>query len=197
METFTICWATVATHGDLWVQSHRLRHQAFIARLAYDVPSADGLEYDQFDTPSARYIVVAHQGCCVGVCRLVPSLSPYMLETVFPQLLPYDPPKRPDVWEASRITIDAMLPAAEREAALKALIVGVQQFGLDHGVKHFLGLMPVPIFKRTLMRNGVAVNILTERAQAIDGVTTAAGEILVDRATIERLVPTLTMAAAA
>lgn len=195
METVVITWKTIPAYSELWLQSHQLRHAAFVGRLGYDVPSHDGIEWDQYDTPRAAYIVVADQGQCVGVCRLVPTVAPYMIEEIFPQLLPYDPPKTADVWEASRIAVDAAAPVATRDAALKALIVGVQRFGLAHGVRHFLGLMPVAIFKRTLIRHGVGVNILTSTAQAIDGITTTTGEILVDAATIERLAPTLAAAA--
>ncbi|MBP2310482.1 GNAT family N-acetyltransferase [Azospirillum melinis] len=189
MQTVTVTWKSIPRYGELWLQSHQLRHDAFIGRLGYDVPAHDGIEWDQFDTPRAAYIIVEDQGSCAAVCRLVPTTAPYMLRDVFPQLLPYAPPERPDVWEASRIAVDAGRPAAAREAALKALIVGVQQFGLDHGIRHFLGLMPVPIFKRTLMRHGVEVRILQEAARAIDGIPTAAGEIMVSQTTVDRLVP--------
>nr|ABD97989.1 autoinducer synthase AlpI [Azospirillum lipoferum] len=177
------------------IQSHQLRHQAFVDRLRYAVPSHDGLEWDQYDTPRASYIVVEHDGRCAAVCRLVPTTAPYMLEELFPQLLPYAPPKSADIWEATRIAVDAALPAPARDAALRALIVGVQRFGLENGIRHFLGLMPVAIFKRTLVRNGVTVRILDAAAQPIDGIATAAGEILVDPATVERLAPSMAVAA--
>lgn len=195
MNTVVITWKTIHKHGELWMQSHQLRHAAFVDRLQYNVPSHDGLEWDQYDTPRARYIVIEHAGRCAAVCRLVPTTAPYMLEELFPQLLPYAAPKAADVWEATRIAVDSALPPAERDAALKALIVGVQRFGLEHGIRHFLGLMPVAIFRRTLIRHGVAVNILVDTAQPIDGVPTAAGEILVDAATVARLAPTLAIAA--
>jgi acyl homoserine lactone synthase len=195
MQTHVITWKTMPQHSELWLQSHELRHQAFVDRLGYDVPSHDGLEWDQFDTPRATYIVVELAGRCAGVTRLVPTTAPYMLKDVFPELLPYDPPAAPDIWEATRIAVDAALPASARDAALRALIVGVQRFGLAHGIRHYLGLMPVAIFKRTLIRNGVTVRILDAAARPIDGITTAAGEILVDPATVERLVPSLALAA--
>lgn len=195
MNIHIIDWKTIHEHGELWLQSHRLRYQAFVDRLAYDVPHHDGIEWDQFDTPRASYVIVEDDGRCVGVCRLVPTLAPYMLRDVFPELLPYDPPMAPDIWEATRIAVDATLPAPARDAALRHLIIGVQRFGLANGVRHFLGLMPVAIFRRTLMRNGVRVNILEEAARPIDGITTAAGEILVDPATIQRLEPSLALAA--
>lgn len=195
MQIRVITWKTIPAYSGLWLQSHELRHQAFVDRLGYDVPSHDGLEWDQFDTPRASYIVIEAGGRCVGVCRLVPTTSPYMLKDIFPTLLPYAPPEQADVWEATRITVDATLHAAARDAALKALIVGVQRFGLEHGIRHFLGLMPIPIFRRTLIKHGVNVNILVASAKKIDGITTAAGEILVEAATVERLAPILAVAA--
>ncbi|WP_395459826.1 acyl-homoserine-lactone synthase (plasmid) [Azospirillum melinis] len=195
MRTHVITWKTIPAHSELWLQSHELRHSAFVDRLGYDVPSHDGIEWDQFDTPRATYIVIEHNGRCAGVCRLVPTLAPYMLKDVFPELLPYDPPAAPDIWEATRIAVDTSLPSPVRDAALRALIVGVQRFGLANGIRHFLGLMPVAIFKRTLMRHGVTVRILDTAAQPIDGITTAAGEIVVDPATVERLAPSLFLAA--
>jgi N-acyl-L-homoserine lactone synthetase len=194
MRAVQITWATIHQHGDLWLQSHQLRHEAFVERLNYQVPSHDGLEWDQYDTPRATYIVIEDGGRCAAVCRLVPTTAPYMLEELFPELLPYAPPKRPDVWEASRIAVASHLPAARRDLALKALIVGVQRFGLDHDLSHYLGLMPVPIFKRTLIRHGVEVRIMSDHARAIDGIVTAAGEIGVHAATIERLAPVLAAA---
>lgn len=191
MRTHTITWKTIHHYGDLWLQSHQLRHDAFIARLGYQVPSHDGLEWDQYDTPRATTIVVEDAGRCVGVCRLIPTVHPYMLEELFPELLPYAPPKRPDVWEASRIAVAPDLPAGRREAALKTLIVAVQRHGLEHRVRHYLGLMPVLIFRRTLIRHGVEVDILRATAKMIDGIETAAGEIAVSAATVERLVPAL------
>lgn len=82
-----------------------------------------------------------------------------MIQEIFCDLLPSPAPQRADVWEASRIAVDAALPASTRERALRSLIVGVQQYGLDNGIHHYLGLMSVPIFRRTLIRHGVAVNI--------------------------------------
>lgn len=195
MRAVRITWATIHRHGDLWLQSHQLRHEAFVSRLAYQVPSHDGLEWDQYDTPRATYIVIEDGGRCLAVCRLVPTTAPYMIEELFPELLPYAPPKRPDVWEATRIAVDPDLPAPQREEALRALIVGVQRFGLDHGITHFLGLMPVPIFRVTLQRHGVTVRIMRDQAREIDGRETATGEILVDPATVERLEPMLVAAA--
>lgn len=195
MQTHVITWKTIPNHSRLWVQSHELRHAAFVARLGYDVPSHDGMEWDQYDTPRAAYIVVEHRGVCAGVCRLVPTTAPYMIKEIFPSLLPYQPPEDERVWEASRIAVDTRLPGPEREQALKSLIVGVQRFGLDHGLTHFLGLMPVAIFRRTLVRHGVRVNIMAGAAQAVDGIPTATGEIIVDQGTVDRLMPVLASAA--
>ena len=40
-----------------WRISTRLRHRLFVERNGWQVPSHDGMEYDQFDTPAAVYLV--------------------------------------------------------------------------------------------------------------------------------------------
>lgn len=187
MDAHVITWSNAHQFGDLWAQSHRLRHEAFIARQGWDVPAYAGMEWDQYDNPRASYIVIADEGRCVGVCRLVQTIHPYMIEEVFSGNLPYPAPKRPDVWEATRFTVAADLPPDRRDQALKRLIVGVQRFGIDHQVDHFLGLMPVAIWRRTLERNHVQLDIHTATATRIDGVMTATAEIAVDHATIQAL----------
>lgn len=187
MDAHVISWSNVHLYGDLWAKSHRLRHEAFIARQGWDVPAHEGMEWDQYDNPRASYIVVSDQGRCVGVCRLVQTIHPYMIEEVFPKLLPYPAPKRPEVWEATRFVVAADLPPACRDQALKRLIVGVQRFGIDHQVDHFLGLMPMAIWRRTLERNHVKLSIHCDTASRIDGVMTATAEIAVDLATIQAL----------
>ncbi|WP_019646974.1 acyl-homoserine-lactone synthase [Novispirillum itersonii] len=183
----TISWATIHSHGPLWYQHHRLRYQAFVARQGWDIPHHDGTEWDQFDTPAARYVLVEYGGQCAAACRLVPTEVPYMLADVFPGLLPYTPPRAPDIWEASRIAVDHTLPAGLRRQCLLTLILAVQEEGIRLGVRHYLGLMPLLVWRMALIRNGVSVRILTEGEQLIDGTPTAAGEIAVDPATVARV----------
>lgn len=187
MQTHRLNWQNIHQFGGLWLEHHRLRYENFVARQGWDIPNFDRLEWDQYDTPRAQYIIVEHNHTCAAACRLVSTEHPYMIEEVFSHLLPYDLPKTDRVWEATRFVVDADLSPDLRAMALQQLIIGVQQFGLDYQLDRFLGLMPIPIFKMALMRNGVEVDIHTDTAALIDGKRTATGDIYISQATIDRL----------
>lgn len=188
MHAVTLSWKNAHLHGSLWAQSHRLRYKAFIERQRWNIPHDGEMEWDQYDNPRATYVVVDDgSGHCVATCRLLSTVYPYMIEEIFANLLPYPPPKQPDIWEASRVAVDYSLSAVDRRVALKILFAEALQFGIDYGIKHYLGLMPVAIFKRTMIGNGVDVNILLERATMIDGVLIATGEMMVDAFSVRRI----------
>src|SRR5438105_6341931 len=80
------------------------RHRVFIERLGWQLQAKGGLEVDQFDRPDTVYVIArgAHDKV-IGCARLLPTLRPYLLAEVFPQLLHGLPaPCAPDVWELSR-----------------------------------------------------------------------------------------------
>ncbi len=187
MKTDILSWSNLHLKGDLWIQHHGLRYQSFVDRQGWEVPSHDQLEWDQYDNPRAIYILISEQGRCLACCRLISTIHPYMIEEVFPDFLPYAPPKKPNVWEASRIAVDSSLTAVKRNQALQELILAIQQFGIDQGIDKYLGLMPIAIFKKTLIRNGVRVRIHEAQAKAIDGKKTAVADIFVDQKTIDYL----------
>lgn len=188
MYAVALSWKNAHLHGNLWAQSHQLRYRAFIERQHWSIPNDGDMEWDQYDNPRATYVVVDDgDGRCIATCRLLSTTCPYMIEEIFPHMLPYPPPKQHDIWEASRVTVDSSLSSENRRHALRILLLKAQQLGIDRGVKHYLGLMPVAIFRRTIIKNGVNVNILLERAAPVDGILTATGEMLVDEATLHRL----------
>ena len=187
MQSHIINWVNIHLKGDLWAQHHRLRYQSFVDRQGWNVPNHIQMEWDQYDNPRATYILIEENGQCLACCRLVSSTHPYMIEEIFPDLLPYAPPKVNHIWEASRIAVAQHIPANQRQTALQGLIIAIQQFGLDNGIDKYLGLMPMAIFKRTLIRNGVRVDIHKDHAKDIDGKLTAIADIYVDQVTIDFL----------
>jgi acyl homoserine lactone synthase len=52
-------------------QYHELRKQVFVDSLGWDLPTHDGMEWDQYDTPQAVNILTETDGRCVGGCRLL------------------------------------------------------------------------------------------------------------------------------
>lgn len=150
-----INWANSHLHGDALYQSHRLRHSIFVERTAYDVPTFDGTEYDQFDTPAATYLIHSDgAGTVNGVARLVPTTRPYMLRDLWPELVDGPLPNSDDVWEGTRFGVDSRLPPNVRQAISRKLVAGCQEFGLAHGLKAMIVLMPPLILRSVIKRAG-------------------------------------------
>lgn len=160
MHSIVLSWATAHNHGDAWANHHRLRRKLFIERNKWDVPEADGMEYDTYDTPAARYVlVIGDHGDVIAVTRLIPTTRPIMVRDIWPQLLGGWDPETDDYWEATRFGVDEDLPLEIREKAQNTLILGVQRFGLEHNVKSFIGVMPKAFFRR-IGSTGVPYEIL-------------------------------------
>lgn len=64
------------------------RKRVFVDLLGWDVPVLDGtFEIDQFDTPSAAYLVLTGENCeHRASARLLRSDGPHILRDLFPQL---------------------------------------------------------------------------------------------------------------
>jgi acyl homoserine lactone synthase len=93
---------------DLKTAMAKFRHAVFVDRLKWDIPAKDGLELDQFDRDDTVYVVI-HDPVTTevaGCARLLPTTHPYLLSSVFPQLMNgAESPSRPDVWELSRFAV--------------------------------------------------------------------------------------------
>src|SRR5215831_13673730 len=67
--------------GDALASQARLRYRVFIQQRGLDHAHYDRMEYDEFDTPAAVYLVWRDQAQVVrGLMRCVPTSVPYMLE---------------------------------------------------------------------------------------------------------------------
>ena len=87
MAFIALNWETAHLYGEAWISHHRLRHRLFIDRQNWAVPSFGGLEFDQFDSPAAHYLLwLDAAGQARGAVRLVPTTQPYMLQTLWPDL---------------------------------------------------------------------------------------------------------------
>lgn len=80
------------------------RKRVFVDLLKWDVPVLDGrYEVDQFDDEHAVYLIVAdQQGEHAGSARLLKSIRPHILDTLFPGLCAAPPPRASDVLEITR-----------------------------------------------------------------------------------------------
>lgn len=161
MRTIIVTWETAHHHGEAWIAHHRLRYRMFVERQRWSVPHYRKMEYDAFDTPAATYIlVVDDQNRPLGTARLIPTTRPYMVETLWPDLVDTELPHHASVWEASRFGCDRELDARTRRLVVGRLIQGCQEFGITNGISRYLGVMPSWIFRHVIAAHGCPVTPL-------------------------------------
>lgn len=166
MSIVCLDWESAHIHGETWISHHRLRHRVFVQRQGWHVPSHNGLEYDQFDTPAAKYILwVDDYRQARGVVRLIPTTQPYMVETLWPELVDGEKPRASTVWEATRFGCDRNVDRGLRRRIVAELICGCQEFGIANGIHKYLGVMPLDVFRRVLVAAGCPVTVLGSSMQ--------------------------------
>ena len=121
-----VTYKTLRQHSDLLLDQYRLRHQEFIERQQYDVHSIDGMEFDEYDTLAAVYLVYTRDGkTALGVSRLTPIDYGCMLADHFPDLVEdvsiFNSPR---TWEGTRFCIDSKLAPELRSEICHTICAG-------------------------------------------------------------------------
>lgn len=178
----------------------RLRYDTFFTRLGWDVQTHDGMERDCFDTEQTAYIIGKAADGQVDACwRLLPSVGPYMLKDVFPELLHGLPaPAAQDIWELSRFAIatDRVMTSAGGFGPLSvALMAESARFAVQHGIVRYVTVTTVAI-ERLLKRQGLNIHRIGPPIR-IGVVLTVACIIEVDDITLSAVGMTRQAAAAA
>lgn len=112
------------------------RKSVFVDLLKWDVPVLAGCyEIDQFDDEHATYLILAEpDGSHLGSARLLPTMRPHLLDSVYPGLCEDGPPRAPDLFEITRFCLDRRLRAAERRAVRDTLVRALVDHALEHGI---------------------------------------------------------------
>jgi N-acyl-L-homoserine lactone synthetase len=161
MRTLAVSWETVHQHGEAWISHHQLRYRMFVERQKWSVPNYRHIEYDEFDTPAATYIlVVDDQNHALGTTRLIPTTRPYMVKSLWPDLTELKLPQSESIWEASRFGCDREIDSITRRDVVAHLILGCQEFGVANGISSYLGVMPTWVFKYVISANGCPVTYI-------------------------------------
>jgi acyl homoserine lactone synthase len=168
------------------------RHAVFIERLGWNLPVANGVEYDQFDTPETLYVVARDpDGQITGCARLLPTTHPYLLGEVFPQLMNDQPiPCSHDIWELSRFAsteIGGVSSASRSDAALqtRTLLAASVQAARERGAARIITVSPLGV-ERLLARMGVNAHRAGPPVM-VDGKPVFACWIEIDNKTISAL----------
>jgi N-acyl-L-homoserine lactone synthetase len=155
MQVTTLSFQNMHNHGALLANILRARHETFIQNAKWDLPQADGMEFDQYDTPASRWIAVHELGEVLAGGRLTPTTArcgiySYMIRDAQKGLLPSIPsdllydeaPVASHIWESSRIFVAQRVPANLRMRVQLHLINEMTISARALGASSILGLIP-------------------------------------------------------
>jgi len=127
-------------HGEQLAQSYRLRHKVFAESLKWVPETEDRQEIDLYDLWATTVGLVRDDGAVVGVARLLPSSSQFMLEKEFGALIPsgYQIRKGPDTAEITRLAVDPEIRDRGLSSRMMlALLKGVYQWAVENDIRYY------------------------------------------------------------
>lgn len=127
IEAFSL--ANAHRFGDALASQARLRHAVFVQQRGLAHSSYEGLEFDEFDTPAAKYLVWRDERKVVrGLARLLPTNRSYMLQSYWPHLVTDGKlPSYPNMVEVTRVCVDKSLDPVRRRTVLPELLCAIHE----------------------------------------------------------------------
>jgi N-acyl-L-homoserine lactone synthetase len=173
MQTTTLSFANMHNHGELFANMLRARRELFIVHNKWNLPEALGMEFDQYDTPASRWVVVHDEfGQVLAGNRLTPTTAKcgiytYMirdaqrglLDTIPETLLYEEAPVAETIWESSRLFVSHTVPAGLRRKVHAKLISELGSSARRVGATHCLTLLNAN-WPRWSARVGVAMTAM-------------------------------------
>lgn len=183
-----ITFETAHLLGDALPSMYRFRHRVFVERQCYTVPNYRGMEWDQFDTPAAVYLLYRDDKHQVrGMFRLIPTTFPYMIKELWPHLVESgELPSHPCTWETSRFSIDRDLPPPVRKRVFGELMCASTEYGLVNGICEFMTLTAPALLRSGISSAGCAVEFLGGRRK-VAGLPVVVGKWGVSQDTLTKL----------
>jgi acyl-homoserine lactone synthase len=128
------------------------RKRVFVDLLGWDVPVIAGrFEIDQFDDAHAVYLVVTdREGRHLGSARLLETVRPHLLDTLFPSLCAGTPPRGQTIREITRFCLDTRQTARERRATRDRLVAALVDHALAAGLSGYTGVAEMGWFQQIL-----------------------------------------------
>jgi N-acyl-L-homoserine lactone synthetase len=153
-----------------------LRKQVFVDELNWDLTHTSNAEWDEYDLPSALFIVVYEGSKCIGGARLIPTdnVTPsrqgppytYMLNdfvtgriktAMTKEHMLETPPKNRSTWELTRFV-------SAHPDAPKLILKRVNDYLRTHGGKTVLTLSP-PSMMRMLKALGYSSTCISKKIE--------------------------------
>lgn len=167
MLTTTLSFQNMHQHGDLFVNLLRARRTSFIVRNNWRLPEAEGMEFDQYDTPASRWIAVHENGEVLAGVRLTPTTARVgmytymirdaqrgMLDAIPSDLMDFEAPVDPKIWEASRIFVSNTVPARLRKKVQGDLMYEMIRTARTLGAQKIIAFGPA-VWPRWIGRLGL------------------------------------------
>lgn len=150
-----------ASLGGLYYRMGRFRYNVFVNELNWNLPDVDHIsriEFDEFDTDAATYIVaVTPDESVVGCARLVPTNAPNLLGAVFPHLIPSGMcPNDRDVWELSRMAVRRSDILLRNSDLARLIFLRAMDYAGSHGAVSVVGVVSVSM-ERFYRRHGFSL----------------------------------------
>ena len=128
------------------------RKQVFVDLLKWDVPVVDGrFELDQFDDEHATYVIVAGgEGEHLGSARLLPTVRPHILGSLYPELCAGEVPTGPDIFEITRFCLGRNQGAERRRLVRNRLVSALVAIALARGIRTYTGVAEIAWLQQVL-----------------------------------------------
>lgn len=154
IEAFSI--ATAHLFQNAYAEQAKLRHRVFVDQRKLPHDTFEGLEFDEFDTPAAVYLVWRDQDLAVrGVARLLRTTRPYMLKSYWPELVERGQlPARENVWEVTRVCVDKSFRSDARRKIFPELLCGIAEFFEANRIAGMIGVTSEALLSHFL-REGI------------------------------------------
>ena len=140
IESFSLASAHLLQ--DALASQARLRYRVFVEKRGLEHEHFDHMEYDQFDTPAAVYLVWRDTEQIVrGVARLLRTTMPYMMKTFWPYTVDDRPlPSSADIWEVTRVCVDKTFDPEVRKTIFPELLCAISEYFEAHGIRAMVGV---------------------------------------------------------
>lgn len=158
------CISVENTHefGKVLRSQFKLRYDCFIERQQYDVSVYKDMEFDQYDTPAANYLVYhTEDGVALGASRLTPTSVSCMLKDLWPDLVTDKTLLSCDhIWEGTRYCIAKDIEPDLRQKIVHEMASAYLEFGIHMRLSKIIGLMPTYIYRSVFERPGIEMEYL-------------------------------------
>lgn len=118
------------------------RKSVFVDLLKWNVPVVQNrFELDQFDDEHATYIIIADEtGDHLGSARLLPTVRPHILGSLFPELCTVSPPRGRDVFEITRFCLSRRQSASARLKTRNLLVSALASHAIAKRIRTYTGV---------------------------------------------------------